>query len=241
MKTLTVIPILDWELGKQCIDSIWKDDSAFSEDVEEVLIVNNEKDGSNRYIHPSFRWHRDSNGHNLGVAGSWNIGAKEVVKRKLDYLIIMSQSILFGPMKETTWLRQMKTFEGYDVIESTGHSWHLIAIHRRVFEDIGYFDENFYPGYFEQIDFHRRMQLVGYGNKGDGHWTNVWVNAISQTVGHHSDLVLADPLLHYYNEKWGGDKHDETFNLPFGDKPISYFPNFTIPELAEKYQLKEWW
>ena len=252
MKTLTVIPVIDKELATQCVESILRPDSAAGIKPEDVLIVDNTKHGLTGTIksagvtygldeYMGVKKYRDPDNHNIGVPRAWNIGARKVVEEGYDYLIIMSQSMLFGPIKETTWIRQMETFMGYDVIENTGNSWHLIAFHRRVFERTGYFDTNFHPGYEEAIDFHRRMQLVGFGNKGEGGWTNVWVNALSQTVGHHSDLALAKPLQDYYARIWNGSKGNEKFTLPFGDKPLGYFPNRTIPELAKEYGLQTWW
>lgn len=235
MKTLTVIPVIDRAIADRCVESILMDSSASGIDKDDILIIDNTREGLGDYY--GLRVYRDPEGHNLGVGRAWNIGAREVVNKKLDYLTIMSQSMLFGPVKETTWIRQMKTFEGANCIEADGHSWHLIAFHRRVFELIGYFDENFYPGYFEAIDFGYRLRMLNM----EGGWPRVWVNALSQSVGRHSDMVLAPPLLAYYREKWGGDKGEEKYVLPFGDKPLGYFEDTSIPDLAKKYELKEWW
>jgi hypothetical protein len=240
MQVLVVIPVADVELGERCLLSATMDNSASGIDPKDILVVDNTRLGNALSFLPSslgVQYYRDPDNHNIGVPRAWNIGARKVVEEQLDYLVIMSQSMLFGPIKETTWIKQMETFMGENVIESDGHSWHLIALHRRLFEKVGYFDENFYPGYFEQIDWCYRLEL----NNLQGAWARVWVNALSQTVGHHSDLVLAPPLLDYYREKWGGDKGEEKFELPFGDKPIGYFPDNSIPDLAEKYKLKEWW
>lgn len=236
MKTLTIIPVIDFGLGQECVDSVLRENSASGIKAEDILIVDNTRAGG--FLPPSgSQYYRDPDNHNIGVGRAWNIGAKQVVKQELDYLIIMSQSMLFGPQKETTWIKQMETFKGENVIEADGHSWHLIALHRRLFEKVGYFDENFYPGYFEQIDWCYRLELLGL----QGAWARVWVNALSQSVGKHSNLVLAPPLLAYYRQKWGGDKGEELFDLPFGNKPLGYFPNVSIPELAKKYELEEWW
>lgn len=233
MKVLTVIPVIDKQLATQCVESILRPDSAAGIKQEDILIVDNSKEGLHWAGQEKLQRHRDPDGHNLGVARAWNIGARKVVEEGYDYLTLMSQSMLFGPIKETTWSKQMETFRGENVIESDGHSWHLIALHRRLFEKVGYFDENFYPGYFEQIDWCYRLETLGL----QGAWARVWVNALSQTVGHHSHLVLAPPLLEYYREKWGGDKGEETFKLPWGRKPLGYFPDRSIPDLIKEYGL----
>ena len=237
---LAVLPIITHDYADACVASILKPQSASGFDAADLLIVDNTRAGSARY---GLRTHRDPDGHNLGVARSWNVGAREVLERGLDYLVIVSASMLFGPILHTTWTRQMETFWGENVIEADGHSWHLIAFHRRVFEGIGLFDENLYPAYFEAQDFSFRMRQVGW----EGGWTRVWVNALSQGHALHNQVVNcpADPLLEYMRTKWGGNKHEETFTQPFGDRPLDWWPEATIPELAKRYDLGErgvgWW
>jgi hypothetical protein len=133
----------------------------------------------------------------------------------------------------------MEEFWGAKVIEADGHSWHLIALHRSTFERVGLFDENFYPAYFEQTDWCYRLRMVGW----EQGWIRVWVNALSQGSALHNEVVScpADPLLNYYADKWGGKKGEETFVQPWGSKPLDYFPERSIPDLAREYGLKTWW
>lgn len=235
---LVVMPVMREEMTDVCIESIFMPNSAAGIKPEQILLVDNAKQAfAHKY---GLRVYRDPEHHNLGVARAWNIGAREVLENKnLEYLVIMSASMRFGPELHTTWVKQMQTFWGANCIEADGHSWHLIAFHRRVFELIGLFDENFYPGYFEAIDFGYRMRMLNI----EGGWPRVWVNALSQGVAMHAPLIScpAEPLLAYYHEKWGGDKGEETHVLPYGDKPLGYFEHHSIPELAAKYRLKEWW
>lgn len=243
---LAVLPVIDTEYTETCIDSMQRSDSAFGVAAEDVLLIDNTRNGdlwnptrSGRDVfHRGMRVHRDIDGHNLGVARAWNVGAREVLERGLDYLVIMSASMLFGPDMHTTWLRQMTTFWGSDLIESEGNSWHLIAIHRSCFERVGLFDENFYPAYEESIDWGYRAMQVGIV-----HWPRAWVNAMSQGTGMALPLVSCPwgPLRDYYVSKWGGVKGEEKWVLPFGDKPLDYWEEVAIPDLAAKYELVKWW
>lgn len=237
---LCVIPAIDEERTKQCLGSIVRNDSSAGINLADVLVVDNSRGGMEFYS-GNHQVHRDPDGHNLGVARSWNIGARAVLAGGLDYLLIMSSSMIFGPELHCTWRWQMDQFWGADIIEADGHSWHLVAIHRRLFELVGLFDPNFYPGYFEQIDWCTRLRMIGR----EGAWPRPWVNALSTTVGAHSDLVLAPPLLDYYRDKWCGDKGEELHRLPWGDKPMGYFEEVPIPELAARYGLgprgERWW
>lgn len=236
-KLLVVLPVITETYADKCIETLLMPKSSAGFAREDILIIDNSRHGF--AVKYKLRTHRDRSRHNLGVARSWNIGAQEVLDKKLDYLVILSASMIFGTELHCTFLSQMKAFWGENVIEAHGHSWHMIAIHRRVFEQVGLFDSNFYPAYFEAIDFSYRMRMAGLEHD----FIPVWFNAMSQGSALHNEVVHipADPLLDYYKRKWGGDKGQETFKLPFGDKPISYFKDIPIPELAERYKLVSWW
>lgn len=247
---LCVLPIVKRSTTDKCIDSIIQPNSACGIDPKDILLVDNTREGwvatDRRVKGFRFQTYRDPDGHNLGVARSWNIGARRVLDEDLDYLVIMSASMLFGPELHTTWLRQMETFWGESVIECEGNSWHLIALHRRLFEQVGLFDEAYYPAYMEQTDWCYRLRMKRLEHS----FTHVWVNALSQGAGLHvndgkgqTDDVdcPAGPLLAHYRDKFGGDKGEETYVQPWGNKPIDYWPEYSIPELAEKYGLVNWW
>lgn len=239
---LTVIPIITSTYADICIESLRRPDSSAGLKPEDILVVDNSRDGfcEQRYGLPTYR---DPDGHNLGCARSWNIGAKRVLDDGLDYLVLMSSVMQFGPELHCTWRWQMNEFWGAKVIEADGHSWHLIAIHRTCFERIGLFDTNLYPAYFEAEDWCYRLRMVGL----EQGFIRVWVNALSQGSALHNLIVScpAEPLLDYMRRKWGGPKGEETFVQPFGSKPLGYFEEEPIPVLAERYGLGErgvgWW
>lgn len=234
---VVVLPVIKRETTDRCIKSVLMPKSAAGFKPEELLIVDNSREGwGSEYGLPTYR---DPDGHNIGVAGAWNIGAQKVLDNNLDYLVILSASVEFGPELHTTFKRQMETFWGENVIEAEGHSWHLIAFHRRIFEQVGLFDENFYPAYFEAIDFGYRMRVLDL----EKNFTKVWVNAISWGSGQHIDMVdcPAPPLLQYYREKWGGDKGEERWELPYGSQPLYHWKKDTVKRLAERYSLTNWW
>lgn len=233
-----IVPAMRPDLTVRCIDSVVEPGSAAGFRRDELLIVDNSRHGLGLGW-SDVRVHRDPEGHNLGVAGSWNVGAREVLDGGLDYLVVLSTSVQFGPELHCTFRTQMYRFWGDLVIEASGHSWHLIAFHRSLFEQVGLFDENFYPAYEEAIDFGYRMRLLDLEKA----YEKVWVNAISWGSANHVDEVHCPnpPLVKYYVEKWGGVKGDEKWLLPYGDKPIDYWEKRSIPEMAERYGLTDWW
>lgn len=239
---LVVLPIITDTYADKCVETMMMPGSSSGFTRDDILIIDNSRDGfcAERYGLPTYR---DPDGHNLGVARAWNVGARAVIDRGLDYLVILSASMQFGPNLHTTWVEQMERFWGHPAIECDGHSWHLICFNRGVFETIGLFDERFFPAYFEGIDFSRRMKHAGM----EGAWPRCWVNALSQAVAGHGQVVStpAQPLLDYYERKWGGPKGEERWDVPFGDKPIDYWEPAAIPDLAREYELgeygKDWW
>lgn len=238
---LVVIPAIMRETTDLCVESILAKDSAAGFSPDELLIVDNSRDGwGNTY---GLRTYRDPDGHNLGVARAWNVGACEVLERGLDYLVICSASMRFGPILHTTWRAQIEEFWGARVIEAQTHSWHAIALHRSTFERIGLFDPAFYPAYIEQIDWCYRLRMVGW----EQGFVRITFNAMSMGVAMHAPLVScpAAPLLGHYRSKWGGDKGEERWTLPYGDRPLDHILEDPIPVLAQRYGLGEygkgWW
>lgn len=237
MKALAVLPVLLESTADACVESMLDPVSSFGIPKEDILIVDNSLDGfAGKY---GLRTYRAEGIHNIGVGRAWNIAVREVLEKKFDYLVIVSTSMYFGPVMYHTFMSHLQDHNGDNVVEATGHGWHLIALHRVLLETIGLFDENFYPAYFEDVDFGNRMKLKGL----QYNWPKVWINAITRGVGLHAKAItcLPQPLMDYYAEKWGGSKGNEIFELPFGDKPIGYFPENSIPDLISKYGLTHWW
>jgi O-antigen biosynthesis protein len=62
------------------------------------------------------------------------------------------------------------------------------AIHRRVLDKVGFFDENFYPGYYEEVDFCFRTRGAGYQ-----------VLYVPQAVAiHYEHAALEEISFHFY-------------------------------------------
>lgn len=241
---VAVVPVIDPEFDQPCLDSLADPGSSWGFPVEHTLVVDNTRHGlaPGAWAGPIYR-HPD--GHNLGVPRAWNMGVGFMREMGAETLTIVSASMLFGPLLHCTWEWQINDHPDAMVLECNGHSWHLITFRRDVFDLIGTFDGNFYPGYFEAVDFGHRLLLAGIPGKMHNSWQTAWVNAMSRAVAGHLDMVdvSADPLLDYYRFKWGGDKGNEKFKTPF-DEPrygLDYWPDATIPELAARYNLTNWW
>lgn len=243
---IAVIPVIDEQLGVSCVESILMPGSAAGFERDELLVVDNTRARlAESLTLDGVRVHRDPDNHNIGCGRSWNIAIREVLDRGIDYVVLVSQSMFFGPELHTTWRAQMDRWWGAKVIEAESHSWHLIALHRSCFEAVGVFDPAYYPAYFEQTDFCYRLRMVGLEQGFVRASVNALSRGIAQGVNVSGVSCPAGPLLEHYRERWGGEKGHETFVQPYGDKPLDYHVEEPIPVLAERYGLGEygigWW
>jgi hypothetical protein len=187
---------------------------------------------------------------NIGVPRAWNL----VLKRKKDWTFIVSSSMIFAK-NFSNILEMVENFEG--LIFRTNHGWHCVGIHKDVIEKVGYFDQNFYPGYLEDSDFDYRCRLAGIQ---ECHTNNI--NAQCQVDGGATIdgvEVRILPLRKYFFSKWNGVEQnhlplgdlegvpvvwsgDESlFTRPFGDseKDLSFFPQKSIKKLRKEYGFDE--
>jgi hypothetical protein len=104
--------------------------------------------------------------------------------------------------------------------------WHLIALHRCLFETVGFFDEAFWPAYWEETDFLYRLKLAGLvgvddeGNISHDSWLFVDVDGeFGRQAATLQDCLAPVNLMESqqrYEAKWGGPSGAEQFTVPFG-------------------------
>lgn len=173
----------------------------------------------------------DNTVHNRGVSASWNEGARRVLDEGRDWLVICSAGMRFAGRGIATFTDQLVLHPTAQAVEAgCDLGWHLIAIHRTTFERIGFFDENFHPGYLEDNDFGYRIRL-GFGINyvpGVESWPKVIVAATLESAAHGILLggVKGDGgmLNAYYASKWKGLSSHEKYDLPWGDRPLDWWP-----------------
>lgn len=90
------------------------------------------------------------------------------------------------------------------------------CVNKKLVDTVGWFDEVFYPAYFEDTDMTYRVKLAGhevysvmpaYHHSGTTH----------QNDGERAALIRDNKprLMRYYQEKWGGMPWKETYLKPF--------------------------
>lgn len=183
---------------------------------------------------------------NIGVARAWNLGIMEGE----DYTFFVSSSVKFhrGFQEVVDQLKQAidKKLPGIEHGLFTQLGWHCNALTQKTIGKIGYFDENFYPSYVEDIDICRRLYLAGIhpdpkGKTLGGTVPCITIDAepveIAATLKRAGLQVNFAALNEYYRRKWNGNKPNEKFTKPFGKYDLSYFPVKTIEELKLEYGL----
>jgi GT2 family glycosyltransferase len=111
-------------------------------------------------------------------------------------------------------------FRDYSPILSIEHMklldiQNLCLYKKSIFEKVGYTDVNFYPAYFVDNDYARRLVNSGIRccSLSNARFFHFWSRTIKQEVG-GSNGSYFDNNKKYYMQKWGGEFAQETIVAP---------------------------
>jgi len=221
-----VIPVYNQlEFTRQCLDSL----KQFDELNSEIIIVDNGSgDGTAEYLQYLSGYEIISNAVNRGCAAGWNQGVERATG---DWIVILNNDVILTKSWLPTLL-EVASKENLDIISPAIREFELnygldtyaneftskmkgiirlgladgicFAVHRRVFDKIGLFDENFRIGQFEDADFFRRARMAGFrlGTVGDvliHHFGSITQKAIKKDNS-KSDYEAANRS--YFRSKW---------------------------------------
>lgn len=157
---------------------------------------------------------------NLGVAGSWNTGCMSAFSA-VDWILFLNDDIDLDIEQLEKINTVLKNNPDKWLIVGP-YYWSVFALNMRCVEYLmktdGYvFDENFFPAYFEDNDFDRRIKL---------HDPSKILNPCPEMepkIKRNSMTLAKDPGINqnfdnnkaYYISKWGGEPGKETFTVPF--------------------------
>ena len=226
MDVSIVIPLFNQlEYTKQCVESLRNHST---ENVEVLLIDNGSSDGTGDYLATCTDLNVIRNRENLGCAGAWNQGVRETGS---EWVVILNNDVIVSSGWLSGLLAAAER-ERFDVvspgIREGDHNYDIesyardyvarmhdavrrgvadgicFMVHRRVFEAIGQFDENFRIGQFEDADFFRRAALAGFrlgttGNSFIHHFGSVTQKALGQ--GRIEKPYVAENRA-YFRKKW---------------------------------------
>jgi len=144
------------------------------------------------------------NPENFGVAKAWNQGCEYAFKKGAEYVIIVNNDIrvsrywalnLFEAMKKfklwcvyptftekelpAGWDAQASKVANSDMSVSTNRlTGFCFMVSKEAFDAIGMFDEQFFPGWYEDTDFELRLTKAG-----------------------HPPMQVSNVLIHHYKNK----------------------------------------
>ena len=194
------------------------------------------------YLHPQWR-------HQIPLAAAWNKTAKMAFADGCDYALVCNDDILFAPDTIDAMVREYERLRSEKVIMVTPNNikgeladpYHILEyalpegtvtsfsdhpnfscflIAPEYFTEIGDFDENFWPAWFEDNDSHRRAKLLGYREICTTAAPMVHFGGVSTSMMDNPD---SSGSRDYYIKKWGGVPwpESEVFTTPYND------PNLT--------------
>ena len=164
---------------------------------------------------------------NIGIGRSWNIGLRQVETGRCDYILIFSASVIFHkPIEyflEKVWNQEQKEKKFTYAMNRTYK--HCFITTRLGVEKMKYYDENFYPSYYEDTDYCYRSAIFGYDKKGMVHiFENQWVVSIKRSLALETEKRLlrhyelnSSRMRNYYIKKWGGLQSSEKYKTPYND------------------------
>ena len=94
---------------------------------------------------------------NLGVAASWNLGIK--MGHRAPWVMLCSDDVVWPAGAMDAFAEASN--EGGLALTATWPHWCVFTIGMGVVSNVGLFDEGYYPAYFEDTDYERRMARAG--------------------------------------------------------------------------------
>jgi len=193
------------------------------------------------YVYPNWRL-------NDPLAKAWNDASQWAIDEDCTHILICNDDILFSPWTIDALVAHLDEnpkcvlvsgadqraayADPYQIFTAekptdAGVSDHpdfaCFMIRPDTFTHIGKFDENFVPAYFEDNDYHYRIDLLGY----DAHATSAapYYHFGSQTQNSAEGVVVPSYIFEknrdYFKDKWGGLPGNETYTKPFDDAKLT--------------------
>lgn len=199
MIPVMIIPtLLHYDLLQKMLNSI-------DYEINEIIIIDN--GGTLKNVHCNFAKKISiiNLPRNLGVAASWNLGIKLTPHAK--WWLISSDDIEFEP----NMLKKLveSKFDSIAFDRSKDRYFSAFAIHENLVEKIGLFNEYFYPGIGEEVDYIEKIYKNNilifniksfYSHYGDGGNTLKHFGLTKEAQGEKAELIRKS-LQHDNKEK----------------------------------------
>ena len=161
------------------------------------------------------------NSDNLGCSASWNLMAQYAFMNGAKSVLIINDDLIFSDPDGIVNMFKVSAENPEALIIGNVNAFSSFVLTTKVYKQVGQFDENFWPAYFEDNDYHHRCDLEGI--------KTIKVEAGIMTVGSVSiktneRLAALNNLTFKYNQqyfedKWGGPPGCTKFSKAFdGDR-----------------------
>lgn len=169
-------------------------------------------------------------GENRGLARSWNEGLLAAYVRGADMAIIANDDVTATRDDLHTLALAALTHRDHYRVSATGWDerekqetdmrFALAAVNPVALERIGCFDENFWPVYYEDLDWERRAELAGLraltlARGGVVHQGSATRYSSPEAAAVHQATFWKNR--NYYILKWGGFEGEERVTVPFNN------------------------
>lgn len=154
-------------------------------------------------------------GGNIGLPKVWN----RLLGMYPDWVIFSNDDVELGPhLIENLAKAADESSALFLFPEKAGAMFCVALIKHACWEKVGPFDEAFWPGYFEDNDYHHRMKVLGIEEKqvedcSYYHHVSATLRTLSQEERaiHNQNFARNKD---YYIRKWGGMPHGEKLKIP---------------------------
>jgi GT2 family glycosyltransferase len=170
---------------------------------------------------------------NLGCAAGWNVLLRHMQSKDEDaYVIVVNDDIEFYEDAIEKFEHAFSTGKDFDIVFCGDGLGSINAFSmfggnpKRMLGTIGPFDESIIIAYTEDNDYFYRMQLLGYDlvripgcgakHNEDGSATIKSFTREEMQMHHHR----FNRNMYYYEKKWGGKPHNETYIVPFNGQNV---------------------
>ena len=137
---------------------------------------------------------------NLGVAGGWNYLIHKIFENN-DYALILNDDIYLG--KTASQINALIDKNNFSLMV-TSLDWCAYIMPKNTWNIVGKFDENFYPAYCEDCDYHLRMIKKGLTLSKSSYLIPETYQA-SMTMAKNPELFYKanHKNKQYFKDKWG--------------------------------------
>jgi GT2 family glycosyltransferase len=161
---------------------------------------------------------RDNRADNWGVAKSWNWGIRAALAHGAEYVLVLNDDVRLDTPDFIDRLIADLAQEGVILVSGRPDHVHATApdtrlamsaflCDRRLFDEIGEFDETFWPAYFEDADMLHRIQMSGRwrthfdANAVFHHWVSSTIREVGSARRNRKAHYRANRERFY--QKWG--------------------------------------